>query len=170
MTQSMNRAMSTRDVRRPAALTALIAALAMALSVTASAATASSTTARHPEDPYVAAFRQIIRDPEFRQNLSRWKKQFPDFNWDNDGCSGPAKLSKKYSTLFLWPCTQHDFGYRNNDKYGFHDKVSRKPIDDEFRERMLAVCKALPAAEQKKCIRTAKVFYQAVRKVGWSFY
>ncbi|MFC4454038.1 phospholipase A2 [Deinococcus sonorensis] len=116
---------------------------------------------------YSQYFRTIVADDHFRANYSNWRRGFPGYNWSNDGCSGPANRTG-YGDNFLWPCIQHDFGYRNNRLAGQHNESTRLFIDVAFLRHMNQLCSHYSWYAKPGCYAMANVFYNGVRFGGWS--
>jgi hypothetical protein len=137
--------------------TAVMTAVAMLISVSAYAA-------RHKtlDEPYVGTFATIAADDKFREHYDEWRRNFPDFDWHNNGCSGPAKLTG-YADNFFWPCVQHDFGYRNAPLVNRRNEATRKFIDDELLKHTKQVCSHYHVLKKPSCYVTANNFYNAVR-------
>lgn len=104
----------------------------------------------------------------------------PSFNWTSDGCSGPGAVRPIYKSLFMRPCNQHDFGYRN---YGRHagglqlgpDEATRAWIDGRFYNEMTRLCyRNFGALRQTynliSCNGEASHVYAAVRNGGRSHF
>jgi hypothetical protein len=155
----------------------------VAVIATLSATTAHARTDREPGARLGAAagtagaYRSIVADDNFRTHYEQYKRQFPPprFNWGNDGCSGPAKLTG-YNDNFFWPCVQHDFGYRNNRIASQHNEGTREFVDRQFLRHMRQICDRYDSALIKRgakvaCYGAADAFYHAVRvgaKSSWN--
>ena len=140
--------------------TAVMTAFAMLISVSAHA-----TPHKPLGELYVGNFAKIAADDKFREHYGEWRRNFPDFDWNNDGCSGPAKLTG-YADNFFWPCVQHDFGYRNASRVHRRNEATRKFIDDELLHHTKQVCSHYGVWKKPRCYVTADHFYKAVRLFG----
>jgi hypothetical protein len=146
---------------------ALVAVFVMGFSTQAHARIPRDRDPRAPRQGFSAAYRMIVADDNFHANYDRYKRQYPQFNWGNDGCSGPARFTG-YSDNFFWPCVQHDFGYRNNRIASQHNEAARQFVDSEFRQHMKQICGRYDSAIRKRparwsCNGAADAFYTAVR-------
>lgn len=93
------------------------------------------------------------------------------FDWSADGCSWPA--TPHMQLLFVKPCVQHDFGYRNYGhglKLGSNEDM-RGWIDDRFLQEARQVCMdtfpgwvGLP--QRTKCFTEAGTMWTALRHGG----
>lgn len=66
-----------------------------------------------------------------------------EFNWSDDGCSGPPIIKEiSYRSLFDKPCQMHDFGYRNfgNGLFLGRNEDTRDWIDNVFLTQMKLLC------------------------------
>lgn len=97
------------------------------------------------------------------------------FNWTDDGCSGPWGIKVVYRDLFNGPCQQHDFGYRNYGK-GLQlgrNEDTRDWIDGRFAREMKRVCDTSfdrwwQKANKALCYSEAGHVWNAVRHGGRS--
>lgn len=118
---------------------------------------------------YALVFSTIAADNSFHDHHNAWRQKFPNFDWNTDGCSGPAKLTG-YADNFYWPCVQHDFGYRNNRRVHRHDDETRKFIDVELLTHMKQLCSHYAVLAKPGCYVAADNFYAAVRVGGGSYF
>jgi hypothetical protein len=82
-------------------------------------------------------------------------------DWSSDGCS--SSPDDPFGFTFLPACQRHDFGYRNYKRQGRFTEDNRLRIDNRFRSDMYGVC-----GSNWFCLRTADVYYHAVRQFGGS--
>ncbi|GHF40962.1 hypothetical protein HNQ07_001536 [Deinococcus metalli] len=120
--------------------------------------------------PYAVTTYTIIASTDtFRSRYSTLRSAFPRFNWSNDGCSGPSGYTG-WSDEFLWPCVQHDFGYRNARFYSSRmNETDRHWVDGQFKQHMQQVCDTL-GWRKPFCYVAAQAFYTAVYFGGKSSY
>jgi peptidoglycan hydrolase-like protein with peptidoglycan-binding domain len=111
------------------------------------------------------------------------KESDPDrsFDWNSNGCNDFAPFTPVYKDLFMRPCNQHDFGYRN---YGGHapgglhlgpDEATRAWIDGRLYEEITRLCyRNFGALSQTynliACNGEASHVYAAVRNGGRSHF
>jgi hypothetical protein len=138
--------------------TAVMTAVAMLISVSAYA-----TRHKTLDESYVRNFARIAADDKFREHYDEWRRNFPLFDWNSDGCKGPAKLTG-YEDNFLWPCVQHDFGYRNAPLVNRRNEATRKFVDDELLKHTKQVCSHYGVLKKPSCFVTADNFYKALRR------
>jgi len=120
-------------------------------------------------DRYAENFAKIVADNDFREHYDQLRRDFPRFDWHNNGCSGPAKLTG-YADDFFWPCVQHDFGYRNAKMVHRHNETTRTFIDFQLLEHTKRVCSHRSLLAKPPCYVTANNFYSAVRLFGRSHF
>ena len=90
----------------------------------------------------------------------------PRLDWSTDYCSAPLVGSSGASFDFTQACLRHDFGYRNYDRLGLF--AGRKNhVDDRFLADMRDHCAERPESERDRCLAWARVFYEAVHRLGF---
>ncbi len=89
----------------------------------------------------------------------------PGLDYSTDLCSAPLVGSSGASFDFTEPCLRHDFGYRNYDALGLFEE-SKDAVDGRFLADMRASCSARPPADHTRCYAWARVFYEAVHRLG----
>lgn len=94
------------------------------------------------------------------------RRQYPNLDWSNDGCSAPIIGSEGRSFDFRTACDRHDFGYRNFKKLGIFDTLSRTLIDDQLHRDMNRACDFQRRTLKVRCIAWSEIFYTMVRAAG----
>lgn len=94
------------------------------------------------------------------------RRQYPNLDWSNDGCSAPIIGSEGRSFDFRTACDRHDFGYRNFKKLGIFDTLSRTLIDDQLHRDMNTSCNSQRRTLKVRCIAWSEIFYTMVRAAG----
>ncbi|MBK7820516.1 MAG: hypothetical protein IPJ61_05435 [Tessaracoccus sp.] len=94
-------------------------------------------------------------------------------DWENDGCSGPAKkVAARWAKVFKNACIRHDFAYRNYGGQKLRTAPTdaiRKKADDKLLSDARKRCNSSYATGSRtwsECHAYAKAFHQAVRKEG----
>jgi len=114
-----------------------------------------------------AAFVRTYRDDNFKNNYLNDRHYMPNYDWSQDGCSGPATKTG-YADNFYWPCVQHDFGYRNNRRARMHNEWTRYDIDVSFLRHMDNLCAHYGVFAKVPCYSMSTIFYKGVRYGAWS--
>jgi hypothetical protein len=89
----------------------------------------------------------------------------PGLDYSTDLCSAPLVGSSGASFDFTEPCLRHDFGYRNYDRLGIF-AAEKDAVDSRFLADMNDHCATRPPAERNRCHVWARVFYEAVHRLG----
>lgn len=89
----------------------------------------------------------------------------PGLDYSTDLCSAPLVGSTGASFDFTEPCLRHDFGYRNYDRLGIFSG-EKGAVDRRFLADMNDHCEARPRGDRGRCHVWARVFYEAVRRLG----
>ncbi len=87
-------------------------------------------------------------------------------DYSTDYCSAPLVGSSGASFDFSDACLRHDFGYRNYDRLGIF-AGRKEAVDDRFLADMRDHCAARPPADRDRCFAWARVFYEAVSRLGF---
>ena len=90
----------------------------------------------------------------------------PRLDWSTDYCSAPLVGSSGASFDFTRACLRHDFGYRNYDRLGLFAR-RKDYVDDRFLADMRDHCAERPEGERHRCLAWARVFYEAVHRLGF---
>jgi len=90
----------------------------------------------------------------------------PRLDWSTDYCSAPLVGSSGASFDFTQACLRHDFGYRNYDRLGLFDR-RKDAVDDRFLADMRDHCAGRPEADRDRCFAWARLFYEAVHRLGF---
>jgi hypothetical protein len=89
----------------------------------------------------------------------------PGLDYSTDLCSAPLVGSTGASFDFTEPCLRHDFGYRNYDRLGIFSGA-KDAVDRRFLADMNDHCEARLRGDRGRCHVWARVFYEAVRRLG----
>ena len=89
----------------------------------------------------------------------------PRLDYSTDLCSAPLVGSSGASFDFTEPCLRHDFGYRNYDRLGIFER-RKDAVDERFLADMRDHCDSRPAGEVARCLTWARIFYEAVHRLG----
>lgn len=114
-----------------------------------------------------AELRAVTDDYVFSRSLGAFgqlRAQQPhadQLDWSSDGCS--SSPDDPFGFTFLPACHRHDFGYRNYKRQARFTEDNRLRIDNRFRSDMYGIC-----GGNWLCLRTADVYYWAVRQFGGS--
>ncbi len=85
------------------------------------------------------------------------------FDWSTDYCT--TSPDNPLGFPFSASCARHDFGYRNYQAAGtFRGNKSR--LDDAFLADLKRVCATYSGAKKVSCDTTARIYHQAVDKLG----
>ena len=89
----------------------------------------------------------------------------PRLDFTTDYCSAPLVGSRGASFDFSAACLRHDFGYRNYDRLGLFAR-RKDAVDERFLADMRDHCAGRPRGDHGRCFAWARVFYEAVRRLG----
>jgi hypothetical protein len=89
----------------------------------------------------------------------------PGLDYSTDLCSAPLVGSSGASFDFTEACLRHDFGYRNYDRLGIF-AAAKDAVDRRFLADMSDHCATRPPVERTRCLAWARVFYEAVHRLG----
>ena len=89
----------------------------------------------------------------------------PSLDYSTDLCSAPLVGSSGASFDFTAACLRHDFGYRNYDRLGIF-AAKKDAVDRRFFADMRDHCALRPPAQRTRCFVWARVFYEAVHRLG----
>jgi hypothetical protein len=118
------------------------------------------------EDPAAIVDRYVAADlGEFLAYRSSAGRD-PRLDWSTDHCSAPLVGSAGASFDFTRACIRHDFGYRNYDRLGLFT-ARKSAVDDRFLADMRTHCAGRVEAERGRCLAWARVFYEAVHRLGF---
>jgi hypothetical protein len=157
---------SPADGRSPVKIMKMMSYARIAI-LLATVAAVPAHAAAAGDDRYVRNVTAIADDHGFRAHDTRWRRQFPGFDWRTDGCSGPARLRANADHLD-WPCVQHDFGDRNNRRVHRHDAAPRALVDAELLVHTRPRCAHDAVPAEAGCDLAAGNFDTAVRASGGS--
>ncbi|GAA3492438.1 phospholipase [Streptomyces cremeus] len=154
--------------RRTAARTAAtsLAAVALALSAALLPAAAAAPAAALDKNAVLSAWTQTSAGSAqafhaARANQRAWSSY--RFDWSTDYCT--TSPDNPLGFPFSASCARHDFGYRNYTAAGtFRSNKAR--LDDAFLADLKRVCAAYSGAKKVSCHTTARIYYQAVDKLG----
>jgi Sec-independent protein translocase protein TatA len=88
----------------------------------------------------------------------------PALIWTDDGCSTAPDHPLDFN--FADSCRRHDFGYRNYAAQGRLNDAARRRLDRNLWRDLLAECARIRRynfLRRKRCRRTARFYYKAVR-------
>jgi hypothetical protein len=119
-----------------------------------------------PEEPKAIVDRYLAADLDTFLAYRVSPDRDPRLDYSTDHCSAPLVGSSGASFDFSDACLRHDFGYRNYDRLGIF--AGRKAaVDDRFLADMRDHCAARPPADHDRCFAWARVFYEAVSRLGF---
>jgi hypothetical protein len=132
-------------------------------------ATLAQTDAGPRQDPW--AERSALVDHYLDADLDefvayrRSPGRDPRLDYSTDLCSAPLIGSSGASFDFTEPCLRHDFGYRNYDRLGLFEE-RKDAVDRRFLADMRDHCLSRPSGDRVRCLAWARVFYEAVHRLG----